>query len=113
MCIRDSSNTPLGYYVFKFKEDGTKIWEAINPIDDKSDFSDNQNLTYLYVDLFLMGDSVVFNVGAKESLDDYIHYIKLNSNGKVDSSSKITFKSESSAYNISSFGDKKLSLIHI
>jgi len=103
----DNSNTPLGYYVFKFKEDGTKIWEVINPIDDKSDFSDNQNLTYLYVDLFLMGDSVVFNVGAKESLDDYIHYIKLNSNGKVDSSSKITFKSESSAYNISSYGDKK------
>lgn len=103
----DNSNTPLGYYVFKFKEDGTKIWEVINPIDDKSDFSDNQNLTYLYVDLFLMGDSVIFNVGAKESLDDYIHYIKLNSNGKVDSNSKITFKSESSAYNISSYGDKK------
>lgn len=103
----DNSNTPLGYYVFKFKEDGTKIWEVINRIDDKSDFSDNQNLTYLYVDLFLMGDSVVFNVGAKESLDDYIHYIKLNSNGKVDSNSKITFKSESSAYNISSYGDKK------
>lgn len=103
----DNSNTPLGYYVFKFKEDGTKIWEVINPIDDKGDFTDNQNMTYLYVDLFIMGDSVVFSAGAKESLDDYIQYVKLNSNGKVDSSSKITFKSESNAYNITSYGDKK------
>ena len=103
----DNSNTPLGYYVFKFKEDGTKIWEVINAIDDKGDFTNNQNMTYLYVDLFLMGESVVFSAGAKESLDDYIHYIKLNSIGKVDSTSKITFKSESSAYNISSYGDKK------
>jgi hypothetical protein len=103
----DNSNTPLGYYVFKFKEDGTKIWEVINAIDDKGDFTDNQNMTYLYVDLFLMGESVVFSAGAKESLDDYIQYVKLNSNGKVDSSSKITFKSESNAYNITSYGDKK------
>ena len=65
-------NNIKGYYVFKFKEDGTKIWEVINAIDDKGDFTDSQNMTYLYVDLFLMGESVVFSAGAKESLDDSV-----------------------------------------
>lgn len=83
-------NTPLGYYIFKFNQDGTKIWESINYIDDSKRFSRKWNVFYLIKNLFIQDDKLMFFTGSRLSNSaHFFHLAELNKeDGKLISSEK-------------------------
>lgn len=85
------TNSPSGYYIFKFDKNGNKIWESINPIVDKKDFNDDIDLMRLYIVLRLYNDKLYFSVG-EDNKKNYVHYSFLDKNtGKIVKENKISY----------------------
>jgi len=91
------SNEPLGYYIFKFSEDGDKIWESINMISDKKDFNDDQTISLTLARLTIKDNQLLFFIGPHIIANkDYMHYSLMDmSNGKLISSVKLNYKLKS------------------
>lgn len=85
------SNSPMGYYIFKFDKTGKKVWESINKIDDKNDFNDKSRPFSLKSNLTIYNNKLFLSIGADYS-NQFLHYAFLDKeNGKILNNNKITF----------------------
>lgn len=86
-------NTPLGYYIFKFNQDGAKIWESINYIDDDKHFSRKWNGFYLIKNLIIQNSKLMFFTGSRLSNSaHFFHLAELNKeDGKIISTDKYEY----------------------
>lgn len=84
-------NSPSGFYIFKFDKNGNKIWESINLIADKKDFSDDIDLIRLSTNVKFYNDKVCFTVG-EDLKKKYVYYSFLDRNtGKILKGNKISY----------------------
>lgn len=108
------SNDPLGYYIFKFSENGEKIWESINMISDKKDFNGGQTISKLMASLKIMNNKLLFLTGPETiSNKDFLHYSLIEmSDGSLVSETKLKYKLKKSTTFMSGTRDFILSFMY-
>jgi len=72
----------IGFYIFKFDKDGNKIWESINPIDDRN-FQSHHYSASFGINLFEYEDKLVFTNCANTTVEFTNYALVDKSSGKV------------------------------
>ncbi|WP_278011633.1 hypothetical protein [Flavobacterium gyeonganense] len=72
----------IGFYIFKFDKEGNKIWESINPIDDRN-FQSHHYSASFGINLFEYEDKLVFTNCANTTVEFTNYALVDKSSGKV------------------------------
>ncbi|SHJ19522.1 hypothetical protein [Flavobacterium terrae] len=89
--ITNSTNIPLGFYIFKYDSNGKLLWESHQEVLDPLGFNQNQDVSKINFSIRLRDNEVFCSIFSKDR--NYLNTVTINDNdGLKKSQSSLKFK---------------------